>query len=82
MELRRTGAAGHLAPLSIGATTSSDRPWPVGPVITAARRAALRLIAPSLADLLTQLERDRRRDTQAIEELRHRVARLEGGADG
>lgn len=42
---------------------------------------ALRLIAPSLADLLTQLERDRRRDAQAITDLERRVGELEGPAE-
>lgn len=53
----------------------------MGPAITSIRRAALRLIAPSLADLLVQLERDRRRAERRIDELTERVARLEGEGD-
>jgi hypothetical protein len=78
VELRRAGGAEGAAPLAIGVATASDRPWPVGPAITAVRRAALRLIAPSLADLLVQLERDRRRNERRIDELTERVTRLEG----
>ncbi len=44
----------------------------------AARRSVLRLIAPALGDLLTQLERDRHRQRAEIERLRARVAALEG----
>jgi hypothetical protein len=38
----------------------------------------LRLIAPSLADLLAQLERDRHRTRAELARLEERVARLEG----
>ncbi len=41
----------------------------------------MRLIAPSLADLLGQLERDRHRARAEIARLERRVADLERGAD-
>ena len=41
------------------------------------RRAVLRLIAPAMADLLAQLERDRHRQRAEIERLAKRVAELE-----
>ena len=42
-----------------------------------ARRAVLRLIAPALADLLVQLERDRARARAELDALRKRVDELE-----
>ena len=47
--------------------------------MTAARRAVLRLIAPAMADLLAQLERDRHRQRTEIARLERRVAELERG---
>lgn len=81
VELRKGGEP-PLTPLGLGPATASDRPWPIGPAITAARRAAMRLIAPGLGDLLTQLERDRRRSAQRIAELERRVADLDGRGPG
>ncbi len=45
--------------------------------MSAARRAVVRLIAPALADLLGQLERDRYRQRAEIVRLERRVAELE-----
>jgi hypothetical protein len=45
--------------------------------VGAARRAVLRLIAPALADLLVQLERDRARARAEVERLSRRVDELE-----
>ena len=47
--------------------------------MSALRRAVLRLITPSLADLLGQLERDRHRLNAEIGRLEARVAELERG---
>ena len=41
------------------------------------RRAVLRLIAPAMADLLGQIERDRHRQRAELERLQKRVAELE-----
>jgi hypothetical protein len=48
--------------------------------VSAARRAVVRLLAPSLADLIGQLERDRHRMRAELERLERRVAELERGA--
>ncbi|HWH14667.1 MAG TPA: hypothetical protein VNT51_07960 [Miltoncostaeaceae bacterium] len=49
-------------------------------MVTAARGAVLRLLAPPLGELLAQLERDRHRERAEIAALRERVERLEGQA--
>jgi hypothetical protein len=46
-------------------------------VIGASRRLIVRLLNPSLADLLAQLERDRHRQRAEIERLNARVEALE-----
>jgi hypothetical protein len=46
-------------------------------VVSGARRAVLRPISPSLAELLAQLERDRHRQRAEIERLSRRVDALE-----
>ncbi len=76
---RLQSAAGDpaLPPLRLADATPSDRPGPVGPLVSAVRRAVLRLLAPALADLLSQLERDRHRALADIERLDARVAELE-----
>jgi hypothetical protein len=45
--------------------------------VSSARGAVVRLIAPALADLLSQLERDRHRQRAEILRLERRVAELE-----
>jgi hypothetical protein len=50
--------------------------------VTGTRRAVLRLIAPSLADLIGQLERDRHRQRAEIERLARRVDALERARGG
>jgi len=55
----------------------SARPGPAGRAVTAVRRGVLRLLAPTLGELLAQLERDRHRHRAELTELRARVARLE-----
>lgn len=76
-----------LPPLVIAEADASARAGVAGRAVTAARRAVVRLLTPTLADLLTQLERDRHRQHAEVERLRMRVARLEadlaaGGAGG
>lgn len=55
----------------------SARRGPARALVSGARRAVLRLIAPSLADLIGQLERDRHRQRAEIERLARRVDALE-----
>lgn len=75
--LRDAAGEPPLAPLRIGEPTSSARRGPAGRLVSAARRAVLRLIAPSLGDLLAQLERDRHRQRAEVARLEQRVADLE-----
>jgi hypothetical protein len=55
----------------------SARRGPAGGLVSGIRRAVLRLIAPAMADLLAQIERDRHRQRAEIERLEKRVAELE-----
>lgn len=77
MALRRAGGEPPLPPLRIADPAPSARRGIAGRAVGGARRAVLRLIAPSLADLLAQLERDRHRQRAEIERLAARVAELE-----
>jgi hypothetical protein len=72
-------AAGEppLAALRLADPTPSARRGPAGRLVSSARRAVVRLIAPALADLLGQLERDRHRQRGEIARLERRVAELE-----
>ena len=75
--LREAAGEPPLVPLSLGDSTPSLRPGPLGRVVSGVRSALLRLIAPSLGELLAQLERDRHRLGREVAELRHRVDALE-----
>jgi hypothetical protein len=55
----------------------SARRGPAGGLVSGIRRAVLRLIAPAMADLLAQIERDRHRQRAELERLERRVAELE-----
>jgi hypothetical protein len=77
MRLRRAGGEPPLPPLRLADPAPSARRGPAGALVGAARRAVVRLIAPALADLLTQLERDRHRRRAEIERLERRVGELE-----
>jgi hypothetical protein len=77
MRLRQAGGEPPLPPLRLADPAPSARRGPAGALVGAARRAALRLLTPSLADLLGQLERDRHRQRAEIERLERRVAELE-----
>ncbi len=76
-QLRAAAGDPPLPPLSLGPTTPSMRPGPVGRAVGGLRAALLRLIAPSLAELIGQLERDRHRARAEVVALRERVERLE-----
>jgi hypothetical protein len=77
LRLGRDGADPPLPPLRIGEPAPSARRGPARAVVSGARRAVLRLISPSLAELLAQLERDRHRQRAEIERLSRRVDALE-----
>ena len=77
MRLSREGADPPLAPLRLADPAPSARRGPARGLVSGARRAVLRLIAPSLADLLGQLERDRHRQRAELARLERRVAELE-----
>lgn len=76
-ELRRAGGPPPLPPLRLADPSPSARRGLAGGAVSAARRAVVRLIAPALADLLGQLERDRHRQRAEIVRLERRVAELE-----
>lgn len=77
-ELRQAVPAPPLPPLRIPEPSRSDRVAPVGRIVTGARRALLRVLAPSLIELVGQLERERHQQRARISELEGRIARLEG----
>jgi len=77
LQLRRAAGEPPLPPLRLADPTPSARFGPVGGLVGVARRAVLRLIAPALADLLVQLERDRARARAEIERLSRRIDELE-----
>ncbi|MGD9573793.1 MAG: hypothetical protein AB7V62_18095 [Thermoleophilia bacterium] len=82
MELRNAGGEPPLPPLRIAEPASSARKGPAGRAVSGARGAVVRLLTPSLADLLAQLERDRHRMRAEIARLEARVAELERRAGG
>lgn len=81
LELRRAGGEPPLPPLRLAEPSSSVRRGPAGGLVSGLRRAVVRLITPSLGDLLGQLERDRHRLRAEIARLEKRVADLERGTD-
>lgn len=72
-------AAGEppLVPLSLSEPPSSLRPGRAGRVVTRVRRGIIRLIAPSLLELIGQLEHDRHATRRRIADLEARIAELE-----
>lgn len=81
-ELRDAAGPPPLPPLRLAEPAASARIGPAAALVGAARRAVLRLIAPTLADLLGQLERDRARMRAEAAELRRELARLERRVEG
>ena len=75
--LQQAAGPSPLTPLALADPTPSARPGPAGGAVSALRRAVLRLIAPAMADLLAQLERDRHRHRAEIARLEQRVRGLE-----
>lgn len=77
-EIQEAAGEPVLVPLSLGGSPSSLRPGAAGRIVTRARRGLIRIIAPSLLDLVGQLEHDRHATHRRIVELEARVAALEG----
>lgn len=77
MELRRASGETPLEPLALSNPPASDRRWPLGELVGYGREAILRLLAPTFADLLGQLERDRHRLATRVLDLERRVGHLE-----
>ncbi|MEQ8833876.1 MAG: hypothetical protein RIB67_05455 [Miltoncostaeaceae bacterium] len=75
--LREAGGRPPLTPLRLAEPAPSARAGLPGRLVGAARRAVVRLLTPSLADLISQLERDRHRQRAEIARLEARVAELE-----
>lgn len=66
-----------LVPLSLSTPPASLRPGVAGRLVTRVRRGLIRIIAPSLLDLVGQLEHDRHATDRRLRELEGRVASLE-----
>ena len=77
LRLRRAAGEPPLPPLTLSPPARSARSGPAGAAVSGIRGLVLRLIAPSLAELLGQLERDRHRTRAEIARLEARVAELE-----
>jgi len=75
--VREAAGPPPLPPLSLAEPPPSARSGPAGVAVTRARRALVRILAPILADLVSQLERDRHRQRAEIVRLERRVADLE-----
>jgi hypothetical protein len=69
-------------PLRLAEPAASARRGAAGAAVSGLRRAVLRLIAPALAELVGQLERDRHRQRAELARLEARVAELERGRRG
>ena len=75
--LREASPPAPLPALIVPEPTRSVRGGPIGPLVTGARRAILRILAPSLVELIGQHERERHQQRATILALQERVARLE-----
>lgn len=76
-ELQDAAGEPPLVPLSLGTPPSSLRPGVAGRLVTRVRRGLIRIIAPSLLELVGQLEHDRHAARRRILALEERVAALE-----
>ncbi len=76
-ELAAAATPPPLPPLVVPEPARSHRSSPVGALVTGLRRALLRIIAPSLVELIGQLERERHQQRATIAALQERIARLE-----
>jgi hypothetical protein len=79
-DLHAAAGSPRLAPLRLPDRVPSGRAGILGWAATAGRRVALRILEPSLVDLVTQLERDRHRQQAEIARLEARIAALEASA--
>lgn len=80
-ELREAAGTAPLPPISLPDPSPSARRGPAGALVSRARRAVVRLLAPVLGDLIAQVERDRHRHRAEVARLEERVARLEAERD-
>lgn len=80
-ELREAAGTAPLPPISLPDPAPSARRGPGGALVSRARRAVVRLLAPVLGDLIAQVERDRHRHRAEVARLEERVARLEAERD-
>ena len=76
--LGEAAPAPPLSPLRVPQAARSERSAPLGPLVTGGRRLILRILSPSLVELVGQLERERHQQRLRIAELEARVAQLEG----
>ena len=79
-ELHRAAGDPPLPPLRLPELVASRRGGRLGAATTRLRGLVLRIIEPSLVDLVNQLERDRHRQRAEIARLEARIAALERGA--
>jgi hypothetical protein len=75
--LREAAGPPPLPPLRLSPPSGSHGRGPIGSLITGIRGLAVRILAPSLLDLIGQLERDRTRQDAEIARLNERVSQLE-----
>jgi hypothetical protein len=75
--LRQGAGDPPLQPLTLTPPERSARRGPAGAAVSWMRGQVLRLIAPSLAELIGQLERDRHRTRAELARLEARVAEVE-----
>ncbi len=79
-QLRDAAGAPVRPPLRVPLPTTSHRARPVGPLVTGVRRTLLKIIAPSLLELIGQLETDRADLYGRVADLETRLSRLDDPA--
>jgi hypothetical protein len=80
-ELRDAAGPPPLPPIALADPSPSARRGPAGTLVSVARRAVVRLLAPVFGDLISQMERDRHRHRAEVARLEARIARLEAERD-
>ncbi|MCB0873782.1 MAG: hypothetical protein KDC36_10430 [Thermoleophilia bacterium] len=79
VRLRAEAGDAPLPPLRLALGGGSTRGGLAGRAVDGIRGLILRLISPTLSELLSELERDRHRTRAELAELRRRIAELESG---
>ena len=77
--MRAEAGDAPLPPLKLAVGGGSTRGGIAGRAVDGIRGLMLRLISPSLGELLSELERDRHRTRAELVELRRRIVQLESG---